>query len=203
MRSHVSRLNRPLMAALAAALVTVPLLAAPVRINLATLAPASTTVAQSAARHGQHVEDDDRGPRHGDRVRGRQPRRGNDHHQDAPGLRDRPGGVPHRHGSRPDRPELQRLLDSVLLRIGRRGAGRRDQAHAAHRAEAQRQGLSLPRVGHRRLGPGLLEEAAAHARRCQGGKALHEQGVRQLAGVVRQERIQSGGAACPPISPSS
>ena len=39
----MSASKRPLIAALVAALATVPLLAAPVRINLATLAPASTT----------------------------------------------------------------------------------------------------------------------------------------------------------------
>ena len=40
----------------------------------------------------------------------------------------------------------------------------------------QGQGLPPARLGHRRLGPGLLEEAAPLARRREGGEALHEQG---------------------------
>ena len=59
----------------------------------------------------------------------------------------------------------------------------------------QAKGFHLLELGHRRLDSGVLEEAAALARRREGGEALHDQGRRQVGAVVRVERLSPGAAA--------
>ena len=99
---------------------------------------------------------------------------------------------------RGDRRGVQRFRHAVLLRVRRGGSGRREEAHAAARAAAPGQGLSSSQLGHRRLGPALLEEAAAHARRGEERQAVHDQGRRQVGAVVRSRTASIPSRCCPP-----
>ena len=84
----------------------------------------------------------------------------------------------------------------------RGGSRRREEADADLRAAAASQGLPPARLGHRRLGPGLLEEAAALARRREGGEALHDQGRRQVGAVVRRRTASTRCALLPADIPA-
>ena len=55
-------------------------------------------------------------------------------------------------------------------------------------------GFQPARLGQRRLGAALLEEADQHARRSEERQAVHEPGRRQDGAVVQGQRVQSGGA---------
>ena len=74
------------------------------------------------------------------------------------------------------------------------GAVRAREADADAREASRRQRLQAARLGQRRLGAALLEEADDHARRHQGREALHEPGRRPHGAVVQGERLQSGRA---------
>ena len=155
--------------------------------------------ARHPGSHGHHLGEGTRQPRqHVEHRHGqardaegvpRRQRRQRVGHGDQDAHRHAAGGAPHRRRPVEHRQGLQRLHDSVLLRERRGRTGRAEGTRAATRGHAAEERLPLRGLGHGRLGPDLLEEAAEDARGCEGLQHLREQRRCRNAAVVHEQRL--------------
>ena len=169
----MSRLTRFALAALVA-LAVMPLAAAG-DIRLATLVPTGTTWHKALLEIGDTLEEEHRRPCHAHRVR----RRAAGEHSTSV-KKMRLGTLGAGFLTAAGLADLDEAFNVFAMPFffesDEEEAAVERETDANLRAAAQRQGLPPAWLGHRRLDPGLLEEADPLARRPEGSEALDEQG---------------------------